>query len=434
MKNSFISISQNVILISACVFAVGIAQLSLVNLVQAQEASTTIQSDTASGTFGGIGSGDATSGIVSTSTVNSGGIGGIDASTTGNSGGISGGDATSTGNSGGIGGVDATSTGNSGGISGSDNGYQTANTIPPTISSVSNVSATSSDGSGVVVNFTIPTATSSTGVAITPVCNPVSGSTFSVGTTPVTCTATDTSGNSASTTFDVIVAGASTSPTTPTTSGGGGSTSYGGSGSFSSGGSSIVPLALASGATTTMNYCPLLTSYLKLGANNDSSQVSKLQAFLKSSQGLNVTVNGIFDLQTENAVKDFQSKFLSQIMGPWGATQPSGKVYITTEKKINELACNTPLTLSLADLAIINAYKNQQNQAGVTGSATVGPVAPGTSASPSIPNNSGTTTLNPDIGQNNTGASANTATVVNAPIISKIFSGIGSFFKNILHL
>jgi peptidoglycan hydrolase-like protein with peptidoglycan-binding domain len=119
--------------------------------------------------------------------------------------------------------------------------------------------------------------------------------------------------------------------------------------------------------------------------------VAKLQAFLKDSQGLNVTVNGIFDQQTYNAVKDFQQKYLSDVMGPWGSTQTSGYVYITTEKKINELACNTSLTLSPEELTIINAYKSQQGQNGSNN--TTGLVTP-SNTTPSNSTVNSTTTPN----------------------------------------
>jgi len=105
--------------------------------------------------------------------------------------------------------------------------------------------------------------------------------------------------------------------------------------------------------------------------------------------------NGIFDQQTENAVRAFQSKYMSDVMGPWGATQSSGYVYITTLKKVNEIACNTSLTLSPSELAIVNAYKDQQNQnSNVTG--TPGSI-------------NASTTLNSEIGQNGTSSNAITA-------------------------
>lgn len=102
--------------------------------------------------------------------------------------------------------------------------------------------------------------------------------------------------------------------------------------------------------------CPLITDYLKLGGVNNPVQVSKLQIFLKNSEKLNVDVSGVFDQKTEDAVKVFQLKYLPSILEPWDATRATGFVYITTTKKINELACASPLTLSAEEQAIIAAY------------------------------------------------------------------------------
>ena len=58
--------------------------------------------------------------------------------------------------------------------------------------------------SGALVNYTV-TATDNFDPDPTVVCTPLSGSMFSLGTTTVTCTATDATGNSSSNTFDVTV-------------------------------------------------------------------------------------------------------------------------------------------------------------------------------------------------------------------------------------
>jgi len=69
---------------------------------------------------------------------------------------------------------------------------------------------------GTNVTYAPPTATSSCGTAITNVtCTPPSGSFFPLGTTTVTCTATDAQGNSASCSFQVIVTGDTTPPNCP---------------------------------------------------------------------------------------------------------------------------------------------------------------------------------------------------------------------------
>ena len=114
---------------------------------------------------------------------------------------------------------------------------------------------------------------------------------------------------------------------------------------------------------------------MQFGANNNGAQVALLQAFLKNSQGFDVNVTGLFDAQTLAAVRAFQTKYLADTMGPWGANQSSGYVYITTTKKINEIACNSPLTLSAADMAIINAYKDAQTGGPVGTAGTAAPAA-----------------------------------------------------------
>ena len=58
--------------------------------------------------------------------------------------------------------------------------------------------------SSAVVQFDLPVATDNLG-SVSVVCDPASGSIFQIGTTTVTCTATDDSDNSATASFDVIV-------------------------------------------------------------------------------------------------------------------------------------------------------------------------------------------------------------------------------------
>lgn len=191
----------------------------------------------------------------------------------------------------------------------------------------------------------------------TPINTPPAGSSSSTATPPTggsSSTGTPASGTSGSTATPPTSGSISTaSPVnTPTTPPSGGSSS--GSNSISSSGSYV-----GLGYTGYVPGCPLITSYMKYGANNDSTQVIKLQNFLKNIEKLDVEVNGIFDKKTENAVKAFQSKYSNVTMAPWGGSQPTGFVYITTLKKINQIACNQPLTLNPNELSIINSYKNR---------------------------------------------------------------------------
>lgn len=58
---------------------------------------------------------------------------------------------------------------------------------------------------GVAVTYVLPTASDAVDGAVTPICLPASGSVFALGTTQVTCTATDAKSNSSTMSFDVTV-------------------------------------------------------------------------------------------------------------------------------------------------------------------------------------------------------------------------------------
>ena len=122
---------------------------------------------------------------------------------------------------------------------------------------------------------------------------------------------------------------------------------------------------------TTSPTCPLISSAMKLGWDNDPAQVSRLQGFLRDHEALSVQVNGTFDQATESAVESFQRKYADTILAPWGATKPSGVVLITTLKKINEIACGQAMTLSEAELSAIRA-NGQAQTATTSGSETHG--------------------------------------------------------------
>jgi HYR domain-containing protein len=79
-------------------------------------------------------------------------------------------------------------------------------TTPPTISNVpSTITQEATSPSGNAVTYTAPTATDTVDPSPSVNCSPASGSTFPIGTTTVTCTATDATGNSSSASFDVVI-------------------------------------------------------------------------------------------------------------------------------------------------------------------------------------------------------------------------------------
>lgn len=83
---------------------------------------------------------------------------------------------------------------------------------PPTFSGTpANITTTAATAAGATVTYITPTARDYNNIAVPVTCAPASGATFPVGTTTVTCTATDSYAHSATTTFTVTVS----DPTTP---------------------------------------------------------------------------------------------------------------------------------------------------------------------------------------------------------------------------
>jgi hypothetical protein len=79
-------------------------------------------------------------------------------------------------------------------------------TTAPGLTGLADVAITTADPDGAVVTFDPPVATDVVDPNPTVACQPASGSLFPVGSTTVTCSATDASGNNASTSFRVDVA------------------------------------------------------------------------------------------------------------------------------------------------------------------------------------------------------------------------------------
>jgi hypothetical protein len=79
-------------------------------------------------------------------------------------------------------------------------------TTPPQITGTpADVTVEATSSSGAAVSYTKPTATDLVDGAVTVSCAPASGSTFALGTTTVTCTATDAHSNTVTSTFHVTV-------------------------------------------------------------------------------------------------------------------------------------------------------------------------------------------------------------------------------------
>jgi hypothetical protein len=84
--------------------------------------------------------------------------------------------------------------------------YSVVDTTAPALSQVSDLALDAVDASGAPASYTPPTATDAVDGTRPVTCEPASGSTFPLGLTTVTCSASDLSGHSASTSFTVSVA------------------------------------------------------------------------------------------------------------------------------------------------------------------------------------------------------------------------------------
>ena len=170
---------------------------------------------------------------------------------------------------------------------------------------------------------------------------------------------TNNNGNSGGTTGNTANAGGGN-----TGSSGGGGTYYYGTGSSSSGSSASASATSTSRmANTTQAACQTMTRPMRMGLNNDPSEVALLQQSLNKLMNASLSVTGTFDQATQDAVKAFQTAHASDILAPWGLTSPTGYVYLTTLKKLNELDCGVPQALSAADMSAIAAYRSGMNQA-----------------------------------------------------------------------
>lgn len=128
--------------------------------------------------------------------------------------------------------------------------------------------------------------------------------------------------------------------------GGGGGSSSGGSRSSSSGGRIILPQGQVLGVVTG---CPeYLKKYIRQNRANDPLEVIKLQLFLRHYEGFaNLAVTGVYDTPTIIAVAVFQIRHSPDVLGPWGISQPTGFVFVTTRLAINNIYCGRPTATNL---------------------------------------------------------------------------------------
>ena len=82
-----------------------------------------------------------------------------------------------------------------------------------------------------------------------------------------------------------------------------------------------------------------LIGTMRLGDKNNAEEVLKLQKFLNEFEGENLTMSGLYDSATFQAIVRFQEKYKKHVLLPWGLTRGTGVVSQTTRAKINALVC-----------------------------------------------------------------------------------------------
>lgn len=168
-----------------------------------------------------------------------------------------------------------------------------------------------------------------------------------------------------------------------------------------------------------------LTAFIRVGQQNPPEQVKRLQTVLHNFEGANLEINGVYDAATIAAVNAFQAKYASEVLTPWGISAPTGYVYLTTRKKINEVFCHNtvqfPLTQQqLDEIARVRALSTEW-----------APIAPTTPEAPATP-------AAPSIGQSapaapwvNTATATSTATA-GAEGSSRSFWNFVDFIRNLI--
>lgn len=126
------------------------------------------------------------------------------------------------------------------------------------------------------------------------------------------------------------------------------------------------PQPVATGAS-----CTYLTEYMRADFQNSVSEVAKLQVFLKDTEKMDVSLTNVFDKQTEDAVKAFQVRYSKDVLEPWATTTPTGYVFITTLKKINDIKCAGQAGYTVQALPDLSQYSSPVLGADDTGTSTV---------------------------------------------------------------
>ncbi len=250
-------------------------------------------------------------------------------------------------------------------IPGDDTTLDATTTPPPSDDTTLDVTTTPPPSDDTTLDVTTPTGDDTT----LDIATPSGDDTTLDATSTATSTTPSTNDEGVPTGDDTTLNATSTATTTPTTTPATtntgsqhaatdpnvGQSGGGGGGGFSSGGGLTIifpgatPAGTVLGASTddaAANCSISFKNYMKKGQSGND--VKALQAFLNAEVGAKLPVTGYFGNQTFAAVKAFQLKHATEILGPWvsvgklkNQSAATGYVYKTTLRKMNLIRCST---------------------------------------------------------------------------------------------
>ena len=116
--------------------------------------------------------------------------------------------------------------------------------------------------------------------------------------------------------------------------------------------------------------CPYFSIPIIENASNDAIAVLNVQYVLKTFEGFNIELTGIYDKQTIDAVRLFQEGYSADILVPWGLTRPTGNVSVTTLHKMRELYCKDESGFSEKELTMMYAIQKKYGVYNDTGTSS----------------------------------------------------------------
>ena len=103
--------------------------------------------------------------------------------------------------------------------------------------------------------------------------------------------------------------------------------------------------------SSTINQCPFFIQHMALGDEDGKlgnqkqergvsgilNEVALLQTILTKQKVYHGPITGYFGILTDAAVRQWQTKHLTEVLDPWNLTAPTGKFYQSSERWMNEL-------------------------------------------------------------------------------------------------